>query len=39
MFSNAANDSKFLENLAGISQLMDDVQIDNIIECDDDDDF
>ncbi len=37
MLTNAANDSKFLEKVAGISQLMADANIDNIIECEDDD--
>jgi len=39
MFLKTANDSKYLETLAGIKELMDVVDLDNIIACGDDDDF
>jgi len=39
MFLKAANDSKFIENLVGLTNLLADAKIDDIIECDDSDDF
>jgi hypothetical protein len=39
MFIKAANNPKYLEDLAGISTLLNDSKIDEVIECGDDDDF
>ena len=37
MFLKAANNAKFLEDLSGITDLLADTKIDDIIECGDDD--
>ena len=34
-----ANDCKYLENLAGLTHLMSDMNFDDIIVCSDEDDF
>ena len=34
-----AKDCKYLENLAGLTHLMSDMNFDDIIACSDDDDF
>jgi hypothetical protein len=39
LFIKAANSAKFLEDLAGLSNLLSDDIIDDVIECSDSDDF